>query len=69
MTRVNNEVYPNYEEIIEMDEISALPSWLKVKPEMLYHPDCIKKGKKLGQGQFGSVFKGDLMQGNAVYVK
>ena len=69
MTRATNEVDRSCEDIIEMDEISPLPSWLKVKPEMLYHPDCIKKGKKLGQGQFGSVFKGHLVQGNAVYVK
>ena len=45
---------------------SILPDWLEEKKEMIFPPECIKKGKRIGQGQFGSVFKGVFTQGNAV---
>ena len=45
---------------------SILPDWLEERKEMIFPPECIKKGKRIGQGQFGSVFKGLFTQGNAV---
>ena len=48
------------------EDKSILPKWLTVKPEMIYQPWCIDKGQALGHGQYGTVFKGRLNQGNAV---
>ena len=45
---------------------SIVPQWLTAKPEMIYQPGCIEKGPALGHGQYGTVYKGKLIQGNAV---
>ena len=52
----------------KVEEETILPHWLRVRPEMVYPHRCIEKDQELGKGQFGSVFKGRLIQGNAVYV-
>ena len=44
----------------------AIPTWLKVRSEMIYPPSSIKKEQKLGHGNYGTVFKGKLVQANAV---
>ena len=51
------------------DQEPVLPDWLKERKEMIFSSDCVEKGKKLGSGQFGAVFKGKFIQGLAVYVK
>ena len=67
--------YENNESRIELigieknDHESILPEWLKERKEMLFSSDCIEKGKELGSGQFGAVFKGKFIQGHAVYVE
>ena len=48
------------------DDKSVLPNWLMARPEMIYPPQCIETGKMLGHGQYGTVFKGKYVQGNAV---
>ena len=50
----------------ELQNESILPDWLEERKEMIFPSECIKKGKRIGQGQFGSVFKGLFTQGNAV---
>ena len=52
----------------ENDPESFLPEWLKERKEMIISRDCVEKGKELGSGQFGEVFKGKFIQGSAVYV-
>ena len=43
-----------------------LPSWLTANPEMIFTPSSIKIEETLGQGQYGTVFRGKLYQGKAV---
>ena len=49
-----------------LNDASGMPDWLKDRSEMIFSSSLITKGKQLGQGQFGTVFKGKLNQGNAV---
>ena len=44
----------------------VIPTWLKARSEMIYPPYSIKKEQKLGHGNYGTVFKGKLVQANAV---
>ena len=48
------------------NEESFLPQWLTNKPDMIYQPKCLVQGEALGHGQYGTVYKGKLTQGNAV---
>ena len=45
---------------------ACLPDWLQNRKEMIFPNTAVIKGQKLGKGQFGIVFKGALVQGNAV---
>lgn len=49
-------------------DTSALPKWLRERPDMIYPHSCTEKGQQLGKGQYGTVFKGKLVLGNSVYV-
>ena len=51
---------------IEIEETSILPQWLLKRKEMMFSHMYIEQQEKLGSGQFGTVFKGRLKQGNAV---
>ena len=62
----DNCLYESSEEDISTDPI--LPQWLREKPEMIFKQDVIEKTHELGTGQYGSVLKGNLMQGNELYV-
>ena len=68
MTWEMNELYETDESDTEEtnEDTSLLPKWLRVKPDMIYQPWCVDKGQALGYGQYGTVFKGKLNQGNAV---
>ena len=50
------------------EEEPILPDWLNGRKEMIFTSDCIVKGGELGRGQYGSVYRGTLFQGQAVYV-
>ena len=64
-----NHIYDDKESLIEENEHeSVLPGWLKERKELIFSQDCVEKGKALGSGQFGAVFKGKFIHGNAVYV-
>ena len=64
----DNSIYESeaIEKIIRNTPIS--PDWLLEKQEMIFPLDSIEKNQELGKGQYGSVFKGKLVQGKAVYV-
>ena len=73
--RIPMELNPLYQADSESDiggmslhdeESEVLPQWLTARPEMIYHNQSITKGQTLGHGQYGTVFKGKLTQGNAV---
>ena len=73
--RIPMELNPLYQADSESDiggmslrdeESEVLPHWLTARPEMIYHNQSITKGQTLGHGQYGTVFKGKLTQGNAV---
>ena len=49
-----------------VEEASILPQWLLKRKEMIFSHMYIEQQEKLGSGQFGTVFKGRLRQGNAV---
>ena len=68
MTWEINELHETEESDDKVDDVSFLPKWLRENKEMIYPQSCIKTSQQLGQGQFGSVFKGNLIQGKAVYV-
>ena len=69
MTWELNELYESEEDEMKDATQNILPSWLRLRPEMIYPQSSIQQTDKLGQGQFGSVYRGKLTQGNAVYVK
>ena len=48
------------------DDDAFLPYWLREKNEMIYDTSCIEKGRRLGHGNFGTVFEGKIRLGNAV---
>ena len=61
-----NSLYDSNKSLDSLNECSGLPSWLKERKEMMFSKSLITKGRQLGKGQFGAVFKGQLNQGNAV---
>ena len=61
-----NSLYDSNKSLDSLNECSGLPSWLKERKEMIFSKSLITKGRQLGKGQFGAVFKGQLNQGNAV---
>ena len=54
--------------LLQVEDVNILPSWLKTRPEMIYSQRCIQQTGLLGKGQFGTVYKGKLIQVNSVYV-
>ena len=69
MTWKGNELYDSEESLdadIGDEESKFLPDWLNAQRQMIFPNNSITKCQQLGEGQFGSVFKGKLVQGNAV---
>ena len=48
------------------DKESLLPDWLKERKEMIFPNESIEKYQEIGRGQFGTVLKAKLAQGQAV---
>ena len=44
---------------------SRLPTWLKLRKEMIFPKESIETMHQIGSGQFGAVFKGTFNHGNA----
>ena len=63
-----NRLYHSVESVTEENdtEESVLPLWLTSKPDMIYQAKCIEQSQPIGHGQYGTVYKGKLQQGNAV---
>ena len=61
-----NELYESNQSLAKPEGPTSLPNWLKDKREMVFLKNSIVKGKLLGKGQFGNVYKGKLHQGYAV---
>ena len=61
-----NELYESKQSLAQSEGSTSWPNWLKDKREMVFLKNSIVKGKLLGKGQFGNVYKGKLHQGNAV---
>ena len=61
-----NDLYESKQSLAKSEVPFDLPDWLKDKKEMIFLKNSITKGKLLGKGQFGNVYKGKLYQGNAV---
>ena len=57
----------NEKDLFLFEEDWMLPDWLQEKKEMVFPQHTIVKGECLGRGQFGTVFKGKLVQGNSEY--
>ena len=43
-----------------------LPMWLQAKESMIYSKHTVQKGQQIGQGQYGTVFKGTIVLGSSV---
>ena len=52
------------EEAVSQNEI--MPNWLKIRPDMIYPETSVYLTVELGSGQFGSVYKGQLVQSRSV---
>ena len=61
------DVEANIEDFSSNAEDWMFPNWLQQKKEIIFPRKSVVKGECIGRGQFGSVFKGQLTQGNAVY--
>ena len=61
-----NDLYESKQSLAKSEGPLCLPEWLQDRTEMIFSKASIVKGKLLGKGQFGNVYKGKLHQGNAV---
>ena len=66
MTWKNNSLYDSESgEMVPRLE-DCYPEWLVVRKEIIFSSDNLQIGEKLGNGNYGSVYKGKLSQGKAV---
>ena len=66
VTSENNSMYQNDEEEERMSQKELLPDWLKNRSDMIYPQEAVHLDDQLGSGQFGSVYKGKLVQSRSV---
>ena len=63
----DNSLWSKAENAFEIDDKeSLLPDWLKERKEMIFPNESIEKYQEIGRGQFGTVLKAKLAQGQAV---
>ena len=63
----DNSLWSKAENDFEIDDKeSLLPDWLKERKEMIFPNESIEKYQEIGRGQFGTVLKAKLAQGQAV---
>ena len=64
----NDSMHNSESSEIVSKEDHSYPEWLTAKKEMIFSSNHLERGEKLGNGNYGSVYKGKLSQGKAVYV-
>ena len=62
----NNSLYSSHISEADCAQEEIYPDWLRKRKEMLFNSCNLERGQKLGCGNYGSVYKGKLSQGNAV---
>ena len=63
----DNSLWSKAENAFEVDDKeSLLPDWLRERKEMIFPNESIEKYQEIGRGQFGTVLKAKLAQGQAV---
>ena len=62
----SNSLYSSHSSEADCEEKDIYPEWLRKRKEMLFNSCNLERGQKLGCGNYGSVYKGKLLQGNAV---
>ena len=66
MTWENNSMYHSDEEEDSMSHKEVTPNWLRNRSDMIYPQEAVHLDVQLGSGQFGSVYKGKLVQSRSV---
>ena len=66
MTWENNSLYHSDEEDGSMSQKEVIPNWLENRSDMTYPQEAVHLDVQLGSGQFGSVYKGKLVQARSV---
>ena len=66
MTWKNNSLYDGDEEDEPMSHKEVIPNWLENRSDMIYPQEAVHLDAQLGSGQFGSVYKGKLVQSRSV---
>ena len=61
-----NSLYSSQGSEMECHEENIYPDWLVARTEMVFHSSQVERKEKLGSGNYGSVYKGQLTQGKAV---
>ena len=51
----------------QIEQLPELPDWVLEKPHMVCPPNSVIVNKLLGSGQYGNVYKGCYICGNARY--
>ena len=62
----NKSMYQGGEEGEGMSLKHVIPSWLGNRSDMIYPQEAVHLDDQLGSGQFGSVYKGKLVQSRSV---
>ena len=62
----NKIMYHSGEEEEEMRQKDLIPTWLANRSDMVYPQEAVHLDDQLGSGQFGSVYKGKLVQSRSV---
>ena len=66
MTWEKNSMNQNDEEEERMSKKELIPNWLENRADMIYPQEAVHLDVQLGSGQFGSVYKGKLVQSRSV---
>ena len=66
MEEKNNDLYYSLQVENKIGKEISLPDWLSSRKEIIFPRSSIEKHQELGSGQYGSVYKGKLLQGNAM---
>ena len=64
---INSPTYENQQIGTDEDDIlRCLPNW--VRPDMIFSDSSIERTNVLGDGNYGTIYKGRYRHGNSVYI-